>query len=213
MSQKRRESLFFTPTFLNSARYSLIRNEDAVNIRPERVNSRETKEDDIQRFLETNPEFLFTLDERYAEIRPHVCLVDSRDTRLIPDFMARVEDTDIWDVIELKLPQHRAEVETGSRTRASAIAAKVIAQVLRYRDWFSIRDNRRRFYKAYGTSPYEPCLVVVIGRGRLRHVYEWKTSRPFFPKVAVVSYDYMLEEARRLQEELALLRNPTAKKS
>lgn len=174
------------------------------------LNSGRTKEEDIQRFLETNPQFLFTLDESYAEIRPHVCLVDSGDTQLIPDFMARVEDTDIWDIIELKLPHHRAVVDTTGVTRASAIAARAIAQVLQYREWFSRKDNRCRFHKTYGSSPYEPCLVVVIGRGRSRHVYEWKASRPFFPKVTIVSYDYMLEEARQLQQELALLAGPDA---
>jgi len=48
----------------------------------------------------------------------------------------------------------------------------------------------------FGTAPYEPCLVLVIGRGRPDHRYEWKSARSGFPKVEIVSYDYLFERAQ-----------------
>jgi hypothetical protein len=161
------------------------------------INSNKTKEQDLQLFFEMNPHFLFALDERYCEIRPHVCLFDAKRERLVPDFIARIEDSNIWDVIELKRPQHPLTVFTDGKERASAFAARAIAELLRYRDFFSIRDNRKRIVDRFGTAPYEPCLVLVIGRGRSTERYEWHSTRLGFPRVQIVSYDYLFERARR----------------
>jgi antiviral defense system Shedu protein SduA len=169
------------------------------------INSKNTTEQDLQRFFEKNPHFLFGLDERYCEIRPHVCLFDSKRERLIPDFLARIEDSHIWNVIELKMPQHPLTVRSNGSERPSAFAARAVAELLQYRDFFSVRDNRERVTDRLGTAPYEPCLVLVIGRGRSTERYEWHSTRLGFPKVQIVSYDYLFERARRCRAMLSEL--------
>lgn len=166
------------------------------------INNRSTKEQDLQRFFSANPAFLFALDERYCEIRSHVCLVDSQRERLVPDFMARIEDSNIWEMIELKLPQSPITVYTQEIEKASASAARGIAELLVYRDFFSKRENRSRVTARFRVAPYEPCLVMLIGRGRRTHRYEWSSARRGFPKVQVVSYDYLFERARQMRNDL-----------
>jgi hypothetical protein len=164
------------------------------------INGAKTKEEDLQCFLEANPHFLFALDERYCEIRPHVCLIDNQRERLVPDFMARVEDSNIWDVIELKRPQHSLTVRHQGEEKPSAAAAHAIAELLQYRDFFGTRDNRNRVVNRFKTAPYEPCLVLVIGRGRSTQRYEWQSTRLGFPRARIVSYDYIFERARERSE-------------
>ncbi len=165
------------------------------------LNSPRTKEADIQNFLELHPQLLFALDERYVEVRPHIVLFDGRDNVLIPDFLARIEDTEIWDLIELKLPCHPITIRTENRELVSSVAAKAISQLLQYRDFFTKHENRARILKRYGIAPFEPSLTLVIGRGRPRTRYEWRSVRNFFPDVRIVSYDYLLHRARECQNK------------
>ena len=167
------------------------------------LNACATRERDLQDFLTKNPVFLFALDERYCEIRPHVCLYDAKGERLVPDFMARIQDSNIWDAIELKLPQSPTTVRTRFIERASAAAARGIAELLQYRDFFSSRENRNRVASRFKTAPYEPCLVLIIGRGRHTRRYEWSSIRAGFPKVQIVSYDYVFERAKELRRHLS----------
>jgi hypothetical protein len=174
------------------------------------INSPTTREQDLQHFFASNTGFLFTLDERYCEIRPHVCLFDGKGERLIPDFMARIQDSNIWNMIELKLPQSSTTVCSRAIEKASAVAARGIAELLRYRDFFSTRENRNRVSARFGTAPYEPCLVLVIGRGRRTQRYEWNSTRAGFPRVRIVSYDYVFERAEQLCRHMDHL-NPDGK--
>jgi len=166
------------------------------------INGPATKEADLQEFFRTHPHFLFALDERFCEIRPHICLFDSNRNRLVPDFMARIHDTNIWNVIELKRPQHFLTKSTSELERISSFAARGIAELLQYRDFFAARENRNRFSDLFRTAPYEPALALVIGRGRERHRYEWTSAKAGIPDVQVVSYDYLF---RRAQECSSLL--------
>jgi hypothetical protein len=167
------------------------------------LNSPRTKEADLQNFFKEYPHFLFALDERYCEIRPHVCLLDAKRDRLVPDFMARIEDTSVWDVIELKKPQHDLTVRNEGIERISATAARAVAELLQYRDFFSVRANRTRVADYFGTAPYEPSLAVVIGRGRASERYEWRSIRSGFPRVQIVSYDYLFQRAKECSTYLA----------
>lgn len=167
------------------------------------INNPRTKEADLQEFFRTNPQFLFAMDERYCEIRPHVCLLDDKRNRLVPDFMARIEDSDIWDVIELKRPQHSFTNKTNEFRKISARAARGIAELLEYRDYFASRANRKRVTDLFETAPYEPALVLVIGRERARSRYEWRSTRLGFPRVEVVSYDYLFRRAEECRAFLA----------
>jgi hypothetical protein len=161
------------------------------------INSRGTKEGDLQRFLESHPQFLTAIDERYCEVRSHVCLHDPKGSRLVPDFMARVQDSDVWDVIELKRPQHDVCVRSANGLeRVASQAARGISQLLQYRDYSSKRGHRDRMKEHFGNAPYEPCLVLVLGRGRTREHYEWKSVRAGIPSVKIVSYDFLFERAQ-----------------
>jgi hypothetical protein len=161
------------------------------------INSPNTREQDLQEFFSKNPHLLFSSDERYCDIRPHVCLYDGKGERLVPDFLAKVQDSDIWNVVELKLPSHPVVVGTGDKKRLAAAAARGVAELLRYRDFFSVRSNRDRVKKRFGIAPYEPTLALVIGRGRTTEHYEWRSMRPGHPTVKIVSYDDLFEQARR----------------
>src|SRR5262249_34718077 len=144
----------------------------------------------------------------YCEIRPHVCLADAKGNRLVPDFMARIQDTNIWDIIELKRPQYGHTARTNNLERVSSIAARGIAALLQYRDFFASRANRRRVTNYFGTAPYEPCLILLIGRGRSRDRYEWRSARLGFPGVKIVSYDYLFWRARECHAILHDRRRP-----
>lgn len=175
------------------------------------INSPSTKEADLQEFFRAYPQFLFALDERYCEIKPHVCLVDQRRNRLVPDFMARIESEQIWEVIELKRPQHAFVGDTKDLERLSAFAARGIAQLLEYRDFFASRSNRNRVSNSFGSAPYEPALVLVIGRGRARDPLHWTAVTPGFPSVKVVSYDYLFQRAQECRAYLSGLQQKTSR--
>jgi hypothetical protein len=160
------------------------------------INHPRTREEDLQEFIQLHPHFLFGIDQRYCEVRPHVCLYDGRGERLVPDFMARIEDSDVWHLIELKRPQHSLCVKAEGLEKASAAAARGIAQLLQGVDYFSSRQNRERVRNRFQAAPYEPCLVLVIGRGRSRERLQWRSERAGFPKVEIVTYDYLFEKAK-----------------
>ena len=160
------------------------------------LNDPNNREGDFQEFLGLNPNLLFSLDERYCDIRPHVCLFDSSGERLIPDFMVRLEGTSAWDVIELKLPQHSLYSSRKGAQSVSAPAARAISQLLQYRDFFASADNRKAINARFGLGPYEPGLILVIGRGRESYSSEWRSTRLGFPKVKIMSYDYLFARAQ-----------------
>lgn len=172
------------------------------------LNARNVKEREIQEFIEVHPQLLSSLDEKYCEIRPHVCLYDATGERLVPDFMARIQDSNLWDVIELKLPSDVLTVNRHAVQKASAGAARGISELLRHRDYFTVRDNRRRVLERLGTAPYEPGLVLIIGRGYSASRFEWNSVRTGFPRVRIVSYDYVFEQARRRASALSNITVP-----
>jgi len=167
------------------------------------IDDKKTKEKDLQNFFVTNPEFLLLLNEKYCDLRPHVCLFDAKRERLVPDFMVRLQGSNVWDVIELKRPQHVLTTHTSGIEKVSASAARAVAELIQYRDFFGSRENRNRAKDRFGTAPYEPCLVLVIGRGRPDYRSEWRSRRAGLPKIQIVSYDYLFERARRCSAALS----------
>ena len=126
------------------------------------VNSKRTSEADLQTFLAEHPQFVFALDERYCEIRPHVGLVSPVGTRLVPDFLVRHEDSSRWDMIELKKPTAPIRVTRGCVGGVGKHAAHAIRQLMEYTDAVSTSQARAALTKAYGASPFDPCLMVLI---------------------------------------------------
>ena len=157
--------------------------------------STHNREKDFQQFFIENPQFLSTLNDDYCEVRPHVCLYDPDVGRLIPDFMVRVHESNIWDIVELKLPSSPLTVISTGIERVSKEAARGICQLLKYRSYFASKTNRDRVSRAFNTSPYEPCLSLVIGRGHSALHHEWRSVRKGFPNVRLFSYDYIFDQA------------------
>ena len=166
------------------------------------INAPRTKEQDLQKFFEEFPQFLFALDERYCEVNSHVGLIDMAGTRLIPDFLVRLEGAAGWDAIELKRPQHSITVR-GRHQMAAKSAAAAIAQLLTYRDFFASHENRRTVAHRLGAAPYEPCLLVVIGRGSPNTPFRWHSARLGVPEAKIVTYDFLFERARESAARLA----------
>jgi hypothetical protein len=140
------------------------------------LNSKNVRETDLHAFVEEHPEFLFALDERFCDVRSHVGLVGRVRTRLVPDFVARLEGVDPWTVIELKRPGHRIFSGHADVAQAAAPVARAISQLLEYRDVIGTRRNRAALAKAYGLGPYEPALMVVVGRGKSDRRLKWHSD-------------------------------------
>lgn len=160
------------------------------------LNSKNVKETDLHAFLEDNPEFLFALDERFCDVRSHVGIVDGRRPRLVPDFIARLDGVDPWTVIELKRPDHRLFSRRTEVAKAAAPVARAISQLLEYRDAIAIRRNRAALATTYGLGPYEPALMVVVGRGDSGRKLKWQSAVRGIPDVDIVTYDFLFERAR-----------------
>lgn len=172
------------------------------------LNHSRTTERDLQRFFESHPHFLLSLDHRYCDIRPHICLSDGTGNQLVPDFMVRIENSDLWDIIELKKPQHRITTWSHGVERPSAAAARGISELLQYSKTVSEAALRARLKTQLGMAPYDPSLVLVIGRGHPNHSLSWVGSRVGFPGVRVVSYDYLFERARRCRQVIKAEMSP-----
>lgn len=188
-----------------TATSALPRNDDGLSDLEALINSARTSEADIQRFLQERPHFIFALDERYAEVRPHVGLVSPASTALVPDFLIRHEDSSRWDMIELKKPSAPIRVTRRRVEEIGKDAAHAIRQLMDYRDAVSTPSARKALTKAYGAAPFEPCPLVVIGRGTPKSQFRWRSSRAGVPDVRLVTYDFLLErarEARALNDEL-----------
>lgn len=160
------------------------------------INARSTSEADLQAFLSEHPHFLFALDERYCEISPHVALAGPGGTKLVPDFLVRLEESSRWHMLELKKPAAPISASRGIAGRAAKHAAHAIRQLLDYSEAASTGAGRAALRKAYGCAPYDPSLVVLIGRGAPNSRFRWRTSRAGLPDVQLVTYDYLLERAR-----------------
>lgn len=128
------------------------------------VGSPATSEADLQAFFTENPHFLLGLDETYCEVKPHVVLASPAETKLVPDFMVRLEDPGRVALIELKKPA--ANILAGNREGGviGRVAAQAIKQLMEYADAVSTRPARAELVKSIGFAPYDPCLVVLIGR-------------------------------------------------
>lgn len=164
------------------------------------INARSTSEADLQAFLSEHPHFLFALDERYCEIRPHVALAGPGSSKLIPDFLVRLEDSSRWHMLELKKPAAPIFASRGVAGRASKHAAHAIRQLLDYSEAASTGAGRAALRKAYDCAPYDPSLVVLIGRGAPNSRFRWRSSRAGLSDVQLVTYDYLLERAQKASE-------------
>lgn len=159
------------------------------------LDAKATSEADLQAFLSEHEHFLLGLDDGYCEIHPHVTLSSPANTKLIPDFMIRLEDAARFAFIELKTPGARMLSGDLGSGKVGRDAAHAIKQLIDYADAVSTTKARAELRATIGTAPFDPDLVVVIGRGSPHKRHVWNSVRAGLPSVQLVSYDYLLERA------------------
>ena len=134
----------------------------------------------------------------------HVALASPVGTKLVPDFMVRLENAGQFAFVELKKPT--ASIVNGANTKmVGKVAAQAIKQLMEYTDAVSTSLARTQLKKSIGAAPYDPFLVVLIGRGSPNQRYIWTGIQAGLPSVQLVTYDFLLERAhtsRALNDQL-----------
>jgi hypothetical protein len=153
-------------------------------------------ERDLQTFFETFPYLLAGPD--YMEIRSQVVLCLRDGGRLIPDFFLQpVEQRQLWDIADIKLPQFRTIVHQRHRTRLSGAVMEGISQLRTYSRYFDDEFNRDRTTKLHGITAFRPRLILVIGRedSKLSAV-ERRALDSEASGVKLLNYDQVVQLAR-----------------
>jgi len=130
----------------------------------ELINSPNTKEFDLQKFLEKHPEFLKNLD--YKEVIPQALITtdDSKDWNA--DFiLVPFDQLQFCKILELKLPSAdiRQREKSGHVTFSSKLY-KSIQQLKDYARAFQSSKTREIFKNKYKVDVFSPDLQLVIGR-------------------------------------------------
>lgn len=160
------------------------------------INSRRTKESDLQRFFEKHPHFMRKWE--FRDIYPQVYLTREDDGPLIPDFLLIDPVLQQAMVVDLKLPQERVVVGTKNRIRFSSAVEKARAQLLLYRDWFENKRNRQQIQERFGVEIYRPRIGVLIGRRtEFKSEFERQLLASRIPDVEVYTYDDIVTYAER----------------
>lgn len=109
------------------------------------MNKAKVRESEIQKFLESHPNFLRGLG--YRNIYPQLVLERDDGTTLIPDFILEPSDNEWCDILDVKLP--RQGIVVGQRDRAHLAAGihEVAAQLREYASYFE-QDKYRRWFNS-----------------------------------------------------------------
>jgi hypothetical protein len=143
----------------------------------------------------------------YTEIRSQVVLGLNDGGSLIPDFFLQpVDQRQLWDIADIKLPKFRTVVHQRHRTRLSGAVMEGIAQLRTYSRYFDDVENRNRIKKLHGIAAYRPRLILVIGRAELDMApEEWRAIEAEAAGVRLLNYDQVVELARhRIFDPLGL---------
>lgn len=169
---------------------------DEIEELEELMNSTTAKERDYQAFFERHPHFLRKWD--YREVHPQVHLAREGEGPLVPDFILTDRELQKAAVIELKLPRPRIVRRQENRDRFAAALTEARAQLLRYRDWFEIPEQRAQLKQSVGMEIYRPQLAVIIGRSSefFDEVDRARLSSDN-PDIEVVTYDDIVTFASR----------------
>jgi anti-sigma B factor antagonist len=169
--------------------------ENTIGQFEELINSRRTSEEDIHRFLETHPEFLLARD--YTRFYSKVLLERETQGPLIPDFLLQPFDTELCDLLELKLPNEPVVVGHKNRKRFSGAVHTAAAQLRTYGDYFEDKRSREEIQRRYGIKAYRPRMTVVIGRTSDIDPIEYRRIATAQSDLKVMTYDDLLTRARR----------------
>ena len=158
------------------------------------INSPNIEESSLQDFFERYPSFL--LGAEYSSAFPHLTLLDAKG-KMIPDFVLSRIDTNLCDIMDIKLPTARIVTGQERRRQFSRELKDAIAQLREYHDYFDDSKHRDSFLQRYSLEAYKPNISVVIGRASefRNNIERQKIQRD--TAVRIVTYDDILCMARR----------------
>jgi len=165
------------------------------------INSKKTKEADIQKFFEENPHFLAT--HRQANPLPHPKFPLNDVESLIPDFLMRpftgMQRDSNWEVLDLKMPNVKLVAGKGHRLRFGHEVSTAIAQLKGYADYFRNPVNDEVIRRILSHRLRFPKLAVLIGRmPKGAEVEQLDLVQSREPSVSIITYDEILDSQRNL---------------
>ncbi|MET8697348.1 Shedu anti-phage system protein SduA domain-containing protein [Kitasatospora sp. NPDC004723] len=159
------------------------------------INDPAVKENDLQRFFERNPDFLF--GDAYQEAYPQLVLPLGDGKNLRPDFGLRPHNQQaLCDLLDLKLPTARLLSGIESRRRLSSKVMDAVGQMSNYQRYFDSEARRREIEQAYGLRFYRPRMLVVIGKRAGVDPVQLRQAEADVPNLLLITYDDLLERAR-----------------
>jgi len=158
------------------------------------INSVDTTERQIQKFLEAHPRFL--LGQEHERLYPQVVLERQGQGNLIPDFLLQPFDRSFCNIVDLKLPQAPVIAWRQNREGFSRAIHDAVNQLHRYRDYFEDPWRREIVRQRYGITAYRPRLAVIVGRRPHCDPVLYRQIEDTTPTVQVVTYDDLLDRAR-----------------
>ncbi len=168
---------------------------DEVRILGNLINSKSTREHDLQKFLEAHPAFLKGLN--YSNIYPQVVLQRDDGTSLRPDFILEPYD-DAWcDILDIKLPGQSVIVGRNDRATLAAGIHEVAAQLREYAAYFEQDRYRKWVREKYGLRVYRPRLIAVVGRDMKRMAEEEvRRAMTAYEDLQIMTFDQLVTHAK-----------------
>jgi hypothetical protein len=131
------------------------------------INDPKTKESDLQKFLEENPDFL--REDTYDVVIPQACIVPEDRRTEKPwqaDFiLAPLAQYEFCKILELKVPTIPiSRKKRSGHQKYSAKFWEAIKQLKDYGEAFHDSKTRNIFKEKYGIETFKPDLHLIIGR-------------------------------------------------
>jgi len=159
------------------------------------INKQETKERDLQSFLERNPDFLRGLN--YQNVYSQLVLERGNDGSLVPDFILEPYEDGFCDILDLKLPTQNIIVGGKDRATLAAGLHAVAAQLREYTAYFEQEKHQRFVKEKYGLRFYRPRMIAIVGRD-MKQMTESQIRRAMtvYPDLQFMTFDELLKHAQ-----------------
>lgn len=160
------------------------------------INKPNVSEHDIQKFLESAPNFLLGLEHK--SLHSQLTMVREDQPSLRPDFFLERIEGDFCDILDIKLPTASLVVGTPNRRTFSASVISAMGQLREYRNYFNDPANIRLFQTRYGLTAFRPKIQVVIGRSNsyLDH-FERVAMEEELRNLQILTFDDILNRVKR----------------
>ena len=153
----------------------------------------ETKEIELQKFLEKNPHML--LGGEYHKLHGQLRLDDSNRI-LIPDFFIQSVNG-FCDILEIKRPTARLFIKQKNRSHHTAHVTSAIAQTYEYKRFFDAPINRTVFAEKYDLQVFNPRLILLAGRdSEFENILDKKMIEASYINFKLFTYDDLLSIAK-----------------